>query len=315
MTLVLTKDATHCIGFKVAGGFGGAPVWLRMEERLDLAEAPTIAEGEVEPNESYEICGISPGDYRVHLSSIIASRPAKLANYAMSIVTVANRDRDLGTIEPLPTADISGKVVLKIAGTESAFPAGLRPLVQLVPREVTSIAASLTMTGFYISPDDLPGQTKQDGTFTLPRVFQGDYGIRLNGLPSGYYIVDAVQQGRSVLENGLRPGAGDLRVALADDGAVISGNVVGPNRATVPYACVFILRNETSQHLFIQADQYGAFQIGVPPGNYRIAAVREVSLTQRQDPTFAQPLVVMGSPLKLGSREHRSVDLDVLRLP
>jgi hypothetical protein len=144
-------------------------------------------------------------------------------------------------------------------------------------------------------------------------MFMGEYGVQVTGLPAGYYVIDASQQGRSVLERGLWPGNGDLRITLGADGPSVTGKVLTADGAAIPDAPILLIPQESGQHLVAKSDQTGAYRFSteVRPGKYRVVAVSDLMEWQLQDTATATRRAANGTELELGPRQARTVDLKI----
>jgi hypothetical protein len=159
----------------------------------------------------------------------------------------------------------------------------------------------------------LPGTVQADGTFDMPRVFMDDYAVRVAGLPAGYYVIRADQQGKNVSDGGLRPGNGDLQITLGADGPVVSGRVLAADDSVIPDASVFLVPKGSGKPLVRQSDQTGTYQFtsAVQPGEYRLVAASDLLEWQRQDTATVTRLATNGTELTLGPRESRAIDLRI----
>ena len=304
LDIALQKEATRCVSFKVGAAFGSARVDASMEERLG-ARVPAFARGRVTAAGSYEICGVAAGEYRLHLGSS-ASLPGPRGplfqplNYQMAVALVDKENVDLGTLEPLAQAEIRGIVTVKDSRPGDAIPAGIR---------VFNLAWEMQQGYTTLRPE----QVNPDGTFVLSKVLLGEYGVQVSGLPARYYVIGASQQGRSVLDRGLWPGNGDLKITLGADGATVTGRVLAADGAAFPDASVFLVPEGSGQHLVAQSDQTGAYQFatGVRPGKYRVVAASDLMGWQLQDTATATRLAANGTEMELGPRGSRTVDLKI----
>ena len=299
LDIVLRKQSTLCVTFKAGGGWE-TRASVALNERLSGYE-PAVAQGGADANASSEICGVAPGEYRLHLQkiSVDQNRHLQVHGYQMAAFTMDRENVDLGTLEPLAQADIRGTVSVKDASGDSV-PAGLY---------VSSVASEMQR----VYTGRRPEQVKPDGTFVLSNMFMGEYGVQVTGLPAGYYVIDASQQGRSVLERGLWPGNGDLRITLGADGPSVAGRVLAADDAAIPDAPVLLVPQGSGQHLVAQSDQTGAYRFatGVRPGKYRVVAASDLMGWQLQDTATATRLAANGTELELGPRESRTVDLKI----
>jgi hypothetical protein len=298
--IVFQKEATRCVSFKAGGGWG-TRAFVALEERLG-GYWQALAQGGADANGSYEVCGVPAGEYRLQLSKITSdeNRRLQVLGYQMAKVTVDKENVDLGFLEPLVQADIAGTVIVKDASGNNSVPAGLR-----VYSNAWEMHFLLTTTR--------SEQVEPDGRFVLSKVLLGEYGIRVDGLPARYYLIGASQQGRSVLDRGLWPGDGDLKITLGADGATVTGRVLAADGAAIPDASVLLVPKGSGKHLVAQSDQTGVYQfaVGVQPGEYRLVAASDLPGWQQQDAATATRLAASGMELKLGPRESRTVDLKI----
>lgn len=301
--IALQKEATRCVSFTVGGGWE-TRASVALEGRLG-GYGPNVARGAADANESCEICGVAPGEYRLHLSKSTAdqNRRLQVLGYQMAVFTIDKEHVDLGTLEPLAQADIRGTVTVKDASRKDSIPAGIRVfnLAWEMHRLLTATRSE---------------QVEPDGTFVLSKVFLGEYGVQVSGLPARYYVIGASQHGRSVLDRGLWPGDGDLKITLGADGAIVTGRVLAADGAAIPDASVLLVPQGSGQHLVAQSDQTGAYQFatGVPPGKYRVVAASDSMGWQLQDTATATRLAANGTELELGPRGSRTVDLKILSI-
>jgi len=301
LDIMLRKEETKCVFFRVNGAFVGAQASstnILLEEQIG-ANAPALAQGEITGAGPYEICGLPSGEYRLHLSSATL-RPFQVLGYQMALTVVDKQNVDLGSLEPLAPGELRGKVTVKDAGASDSIPAGIR---------VRALALESTFLNLATQAEAV----QPDGSFVLPRVYMGNNAVRVDGLPAGYYVISASQRGKNVLDGGMLPGNGDLQITLGADGAVVSGRVLTADDAVVPDASVVLIPNGSGALQVVQADQKGTYQFpsGVEPAEYRLAAAPNLTEWQRQDPAIVARLAAGGVECKLGPRESRTIDLRV----
>jgi hypothetical protein len=308
--ITVQKETTRCVSFTIGVGWG-AGIGASLEERL-AAKPVRFAEGSLTGGVPYEVCGVAPGEYRLHVSSIVKTstpnppgelfRNLKLLGYQMALVDVNKENVDLGIIEPLAQQDVQGAVKIKDFGSENSIPAGIR--VRIVALELRALYS-----------DTRPATVERDGKFVLRQVYGGNYGVRVDNVPAGHYLIDAAQQGRSVLQQGFHPGSGDLQIELAADGASVSGRVLTEDGAAIADAFVFLVSKSSGHFLAAQSDQAGGFLFatGVQPGEYRLAASANLTSWQRQDAATVARIAANGSEIRLGARESRAVDVTLRR--
>lgn len=255
--------------------------------------------------EMNRICGVIAGEYRLNLMSLSQLRVIHVTGYLSVPFTLKDKNVDLGSLEIAPAFEILGTVSVEGAPEGSAIPSGI---------QVRLPSTESLMLGF---DDGGIAPVQADGSFKAPRVFPGDYAVRLTGLPAGYYVIDATQRGRSVRSGGLRAGNGDLRVVLATDRAAVSGRVMTDDKTPIPDPAVILLRQGSGRPLVVHSDQTGSYRFvaGVEPGEYRIAAAADLMEGQKQDSAAIARLAADGAELTLNSRESRTMDLRLVRRP
>ncbi len=299
--IVLRKEATRCVSFRVGGGWDTPRFDVTLEERLS-GHWVTLATIVAKPSGLYEFCGVTAGEYRVHLSKVAVNETRRLQvlGYQMAALTMGDENVDLGTLEPLARADVRGTVIVKDSASGDSIPAGIR--VSAAPWEMHWMYAGQNM-----------GQVEPGGAFVLSKVFLGEYGVRVNNLPAGYYVIGASQQGKDVLERGMWPGSGDLKITLGADGATVTGRVLAADGGAIPDTPVLLVPKGSGKHLVGRSDQAGVYQFsfGVLPGEYRVVAAPDLPGWQQQDSATAARSAANGTEVKLGSRESRTVDLKI----
>jgi hypothetical protein len=308
--IVLQQGPTRCLSFKVGTGFAGERVGAAICERLGF-DSPMLSDARVAAGESYEVCGLPPGEYQLSVISysvgtrveipggVELARNLQILGYQMITALVDKQNVDLGIVEPLTHTDVQGTVAIKDAPPGDSIPSGTR--VRIVASELRALYSDMR-----------PALVQSDGTFVLRQVFAGDYGVRVN-VPRGYYLIGAYQQGKDVLERGMWPGDGNLKITLGADGATVTGRVLAADGAAIPDASVLLVPRGSGNHLVAQSDQTGVYQfaVEVQSGEYRLVAASDLPRWQRQDAATVARLAANGMELKLGPRESRTVDLKI----
>jgi hypothetical protein len=313
LDIVLQKQTSRCISFKIGGLFSVASDLDHPDtfESLEPWLGPSVMgvrsgfDGDVRPNESNRVCGVVAGTYRLSFLTISQSKVAswvvnfRAMGYLSVPVTVRDENVDLGSLDIPGGMEMRGAVSIEGAPQEASIPAGIQ--VRLLSTE----SRMLSHDDGGIAP------VQPDGSFKAPRVFPGDYAVRVTGLPAGYYVVDVTQQGRSVRNGGFRAGNGDLKVALATDGAIVSGRVMAADDTTIPDAAVVLLPRSSGRPLVVHSDQMGFYRFvaGVAPGEYRLAASSFLMEGQEQDAAAIARIAADGTALQLNARESKTVDL------
>ncbi len=152
--------------------------------------------------------GIYKKWWRFRLAIAFSGKTGKVTGFADSDLGIDKRDVGIGELFPLPTVRVHGNVVVENARPEDVPPPGL--VVRLAVRGRPGFGRE-SLTG----PVDA-------GEFAIEGALAGEFGLRLVGLPKGYYIREATQQGRDVLKDGVQTGRGEIRIVLRADAKTTS---------------------------------------------------------------------------------------------
>lgn len=165
----------------------------------------------------------------------------------------------------------------------------------------------------------MPAEIK-DNTFTLTRVPDGTFTLRVMGLPDDAYIRSATFAERDVLAEPLRVrgAGGDLSMTISAAGAHLEGSVSDKDNKPFTGAQVVLVPEESKrsrQDLFRTAttDQYGHFAMrGITPGSYKLFAWEAIDSGAYQDPDFLKAYEDQGKTVQLGPSERSSPELKVI---
>ena len=310
--IALLKHASQCVSFRIAAGFLFSNEQRRpsTEVTLEPVFGPSIVgwgrsfENPLRSGEASSICGLVPGEYRLRFqnsySEPVAGEPyvatLHMTGYLAVPFTIKDRDVDLGALSISAGQELRGSVSLKETSSKP-LPAGIQ--VRLMSTEAM----------FTYLDDGGIARVEPGGSFQAARVFDSDYGVRVLGLPAGYYLVDALQQGRSVLKGGLRAGNGDLSVVLSAEGPSISGRVLTADGTPIPDVAIALMGDRELRPAIVHSDQNGAygFVSGVGPGRYRIAALPGILPPQGAEALMRA--AANGEVVELSPRESKVMDL------
>jgi hypothetical protein len=164
-------------------------------------------------------------------------------------------------------------------------------------------------------------QVNAEGTFVVPNLYDGNYRVRVFGLPEGYYVKSARLSGSDVLESGLTishsQSPGRLEVVLSPDGGRVEGTVVkdqNPVRgAWVVLAPDLPHRDRAEMYNAKMTDAFGHFTLlGLSPGGYKLFAWEPVAGTDYSDPNFFETFEDRGTPVHIQEGQQETVQLDVI---
>jgi protocatechuate 3,4-dioxygenase beta subunit len=304
--LLLNRVGTFCITATVlpAANDGSLP-------NVSLKEASpewgaVLARDKVKPGEEFEICGVPPGSYRIGSDAWtqVNSATFKLTGWVEMNFAVSKADVELGSLYIAPPLTLQGKVTIDGARAEDPVPEGL----------VISLDRN-QRPNFY--GENLKQPVHPSGEFALENLLVHDYILHLTGLPNGFYIKEASQQGHDALHDLVWPGRGDVRIVLGADGVTITGNTVDKDNQPVPDAIVILASKDGPPVLISQqSDQDGRFQFisGLPPGDYKLAALTGLVEGEAQDPEFAQANLSGATDVTFASKGSQSVTLTVRKV-
>ena len=306
--LVLNRIGTFCISATVvpAANDGSSPNAALFLREVMPEWGASVARGKVKLGEEFEICGVPPGSYRIEADTWteVNSATFKLTGWVEMDFAISKADVELGTLHIVPPMTLQGKVTIEGARAEDPIPDGL----------VVSLDRN-HRPNFY--GENLKQPVRASGEFALENLLVHDYILHLSGLPKGYYLKEASQQGHDVLHDLVWPGRGELRVVLGADGPMISGNTVDKDNQPVHDAIVILASKDGPPVLLSQqADQDGRFQFnsGLPPGDYKLAALTGLVDGEAQDPEFVKTNFSDATELTLASKGSQSVSLTVHKI-
>jgi hypothetical protein len=256
---------------------------------------------------------ISPpdvGDYDMFMQVIEGSpadRENSLRHSVRVPVTVGREDIDLGTLPLVPAIRIEG--VLLFDGTPppnlDGFTFGLAP----APDETTIPFGSTA----------LPAADGQ--SFTIDNVPDGRYEVRVNALPTDYFLSRATYGTQSVLGREVVV-TGDtqarLELTFATGAAKVSGVVRGPDDSPTTGSTVALIPapggpgyRELYRATF--TDQLGAFSIeGLTPGEYDVYAWEDAPLNAFRNAEFVAGFRNRGERIRVERNSSAILDLEVI---
>lgn len=237
-----------------------------------------LADGEVNANSNFSICGLGPGSY-----ALVASDSAGGMS-AIREFTIADRSEMLEPLTLQKYAPLCGRI---------------RDGSQQKATEPTPIKAVLRLNDAIGRPalkgETLSTKSDPDGSFCFPSVSR-DARYWLSVRPEeGFYTQSASYEGEDVLRNSFTPESGTLQIVVANQGATISIRVVSAGGTPVPGTRVILAVDPLQPDYrdgdltIAVCDQNGQAEIrGVRPGRYRAVTLR----TRDVDPGNAYSLLI-----------------------
>jgi hypothetical protein len=148
------------------------------------------------------------------------------------------------------------------------------------------------------------------GQFTIEGAFQDEFGVTVSGMPQGYYLREARQDGRDALRGTVRVGGGELVVTLGRDGPVLDGRTVDAEGHPVADVSVGLVSADSRAVYLTQADSAGRFQYrsGIAPGRYSLVALTGLWAGETDDPEIYRQQLSRSVTLDFGPNERKSQD-------
>jgi hypothetical protein len=302
MDLTLQNAQTFCARGRFAGeSAANAPlvIGLRISEPIGDSRL-VVCSGTLPVGNEFEVCGLPAALYLLESSGqnpATSPADAKVAGAALSSFTIADQDVDLGTLSLAAGSQMPGRVTVVDTAPDEPVPTG--------------IVVALTLRGRSNYPGEtLRARVDSAGRFVMPNVFVGDYGLKIEGLPKGYYVKEATQSGGDALNNPIRPEWGELRIGLRADGSSVAGQVLDHDGQPVRDATVILAPGSTSapnHPVSRQADQDGYFAVrsGLAPGEYSILAFADLFEGEGLDPDFLRAHATEATRFELAAREDK----------
>jgi hypothetical protein len=234
--------------------------------------------------------------------------PAALV--AFHRITVRGADINGLVFTFVPSVNVSG--VVRLDGTDGAVPPGVH--VQL----------DLVRNGSFTMNMELPPKAvavASDGTFTVPEVPQGEYRLRVSGLPKDIHIRDAKVGNTDVLVDPFTIGSassGRVEIVLSRASARIQGRLVNQLNEPVSNAEVVLipdkLRKRTDLYRAVKSDATGRFEIAdILSGDYKAFAWQDLLPFQYFDEKLLASSEDRGEAVHVEDGETRSITVYQIR--
>ena len=283
----------------------------------------------VTPDWTFAYSGVTPGTYT--LSARVVERPADAEAqsplraftsgvtqlWALAEVAVDGVDRSGLALTLQPGLTIAGRVVLQSV-TAGASPSLSRVRLSLSSTERVGSGLALAMPS--ATPD-------AGGRFVFRGVVPGQYrvGGYITGANTGDWVVaSAVLDGREALDFPLEVRPDEhltgLAVTMSDVSQQVSGlfqDALGrPSSAftVVLFPSDQSLRTVSRRIRTARPGQDGRYIVSsVPPGDYRLAAVYDITTAEANDLKFLETLVAASIPISIKSGERKIQNVKVSR--
>jgi hypothetical protein len=224
--------------------------------------------------------------------------------------------------------DVSGVVLrlapgMRVSGRIVAEAAAETPPADFSRAQIRLLSPPANAMSFGVPP----GQANADGTFSFAGVAPGQYYFTANLIGGtaarpAWTVKSATVNGRDVLDTpfDVRPGEdiGNLVVAFTDRLTTLSGSLT--DQSGRPASGYFVMAFPTTTAHWRQQSRWlrpptrpasdGRFTVvGLPPGEYHLAAITEFAPQEWYTPAFLQQLVPLSLRFTLREGEEHRQDI------
>jgi hypothetical protein len=251
----------------------------------------------------FEISGVLPGRYY-----LMSWRFDDIADRAQTAISIELGASDLEVdVVSYRGYNLNGRIRLQ-GGSSLAR-------LQTVPGVGMSILASAADG----SPVMIPtANFSQGGTFSFATLAAGTYQLSILGIAAPFFVQSAkFGNGPNLMERGISLPHGraeSLEIIIAENGGEVRGTVRQGFSAyvvLVPDGHV-VLRPDL--YKVVQSDKNGAYVIGgIAPGAYRLYALDSVYGNAFYDSEYMNPLIPLGTPIRIEAGTVREVELSILK--
>ncbi len=260
----------------------------------------TVLRAPVDRSGEFRIASVPPGLYR--LRAFAGSRRG--LSWAGSL-ELSVSDRDITDVKLLLAggSEVHGTVRME---SDEPLPANVSKEVKVFLMPAWPEPA----------PQGAPAALDERGRFTFPDVAEGDYWVRILGLPDQYYVKRTLYGktdlgARRVFR--LVPGIA-VKVEISAAAGSIRATVRDAEGQPLPWAVVVAFRDEGGGpgrpwRTCESADQHGVAELtGIAPGSYRLYAFDSFDQSLLDEFDYSQHKSV---PVKVEEKGRHSIDLDV----
>jgi hypothetical protein len=286
------------------------PVGLQLPGFVGVTPQFTAQNGPA--GRTFKYAGVTPGRYTI-------TAQGKNATWARADIVVSGDDVTGISMALQPAFRLSGQAVFN--GTRLTPPDNLAALVLRLTaaNALGQSSAGSTRMG---NPLIQPAVVQPDGRFVISGVLPDTYRLTANVPgPAGWWLKSAIVNGRDLLDT-LVEVTGDISDAVltfSDQRASLGGRLI--TNAGPPAAPYFIVVFPTNRSLWLplarrimstRADTSGAWILrDVPPGDYLVAALTDLSPEELADPSFLEQLLPNALKVTVADGENKTQDLRI----
>lgn len=284
---VLGSIATPIEGGGVAKPLLSAAVQMS-PTRNDQFSLFTLTEPSMEPGGQYLFANVPPGRYRMQARGETEHEGVtRFSVYSLEVKGADKRDAHMLLME--------GAVVSGVVAWETSS--------GRVPPTRDGIIVRMPMEDGNDFGDSVSGYVQPDDTWRINGIMAGRHYFRVDGLPDGWHMKRVEFEGADITDVPRTFNYGqvapEFRVVLSDRTTILRGFVVPPGRDDLQsYAVVAFSLNalhwrpQSRYTRLVYPNDIGIYEIkGLPPGQYYLAATREVDQSDLGDPRVYDRLI------------------------
>jgi hypothetical protein len=270
-----------------------------------------ISPGQIRPDGSFVINGLTPGDYTLQAQAPPAA-PGSDPEYASAEVSVQGTDVTGVQIVGTKPSTIAGRVMITSGDPQALKPSTVR--ISLFP------APGPGGNTIIIGPVPQPVAVNDDWSFQA-RARSGTMRVQTQGLQPPWNVKAVRYRGIDVTDSGLdvKPNEdlSEIEIELTNRTTDVSGMVTSSRGEPVKdYWTVLFARDPEKRRpptryvRTARADQEGRFKTaGLPPGEYLAIALESVDPAEVTDPEFLGRIEPQAERFALGEGETKTLDL------
>jgi hypothetical protein len=266
---------------------------------------------EMHKDGSFEIRGVSPGDYTI-VATVDNVKVPMMARQSLQLAESVEGLR----LSPQRGGTIQGRLRMEANGTGRSGPAQILLLLRSSDGDDESVGVSMGI-GFSTLT-----KVRGDGSFEWKDVPPGLYSVQVSATSEmpDWFLKSVTAGGRDVLDSGfsVNGGATTLDLVASANGAVAEGVASNQNDGPVADAVVVAvpelhLRGRPERYRKTVTDQSGRFTLrGLPPGDYTLIAWESVDGEAYYNSEFLKTYEGQGKALHLDQGRRVSVQLKTI---
>ncbi|HEX5213924.1 MAG TPA: carboxypeptidase-like regulatory domain-containing protein [Vicinamibacterales bacterium] len=323
------------------------PIGVPLGGALNLG---MLGRNNIGPDGRFSYTGIQPGQYRISARAggngetmVFGGGGGETMMFA-STLRVDGRGGEAptrSTSDPVPQlwgqadvnvdgGNISGVVITMQPGMTLTGKIAFDAIKMPAPTDLSRVRVTLqaVQSGGAISVGAPPARVEADGSFTFAGLTPGRYRVAGSAPPTPgalgqWSLKSAMVKGQDALDMPLEIGPNEqitgAVISFTDQTQEVSGMLQDAQGRPAPDFTIIVFaadkRYWTTPSRRIRTNRPGTdgkFTIsGIPPGEYRLAALTDIGPADANDPAFLEQLVGASLPITIGAGEKKVQDLRI----